>query len=239
MTALELTAPLVVGKRRRANRTLRWRAMIRVGLRMMVHDKLKMIGTLVGVVFAVLLSNQQAGTLIGLLKKNTMFIENSQADIWVVPPNTEQLAPGKSIPEAIAVQARGIAGVAWAEPLLFGGGQVAVPGGSSEAVTVIGTKLPGLRGGPWNMVAGTPEVLAQRRHHDLRGRGQGHAGRAQPGQRAGGQRAQRAGRRLHLGPAPLRAGVRLRRLRSGAAAPQGRRRTAPTSSSSASRPGRA
>jgi len=164
MTAQGATAPLAIpppAVKARPGRhvLLRWRTMVRVGLRMMVHDKLKMIGTLVGVVFAVLLSNQQAGTLMGLLKKNTMFIESSQADIWVVPPNTEQLAPGKFIPEAIAVQARGIAGVAWAEPLLFGGGQVAVPGGSSEAVTVIGTKLPGLRGGPWNMVSGTPEVL--------------------------------------------------------------------------------
>lgn len=139
---------------------LRWRAMIRVGLRMMVHDKLKMIGTLVGVVFAVLLSNQQAGTFLGLLKKNTMFIESAQADLWVLPPNTETLAAGKYINEAISRQARGIEGVAWAEPLLFGGGQIAIPGGSAEAVTIVGTRLPALRGGPWNMVAGSPAALA-------------------------------------------------------------------------------
>jgi putative ABC transport system permease protein len=141
------------------NPLLRWRTMTRIGLRMMVHDKLKMIGTLVGVVFAVLLSNQQAGTFLGLLKKNTMFIESSQADIWMVPPNTDTLAPGKYLPEALSKQARGVAGVAWAEPLLFGGGQIAIPGGSSEAVTIVGTRLPGLRGGPWNMVAGKPSVL--------------------------------------------------------------------------------
>jgi putative ABC transport system permease protein len=139
---------------------LRWRAMTRVGLRMMLHDKLKMLGTLVGVVFAVLLSNQQAGTFLGLLKKNTMFVDSAGADLWMIPPNTETLAAGKPIPEAISRQARGFPGVAWAEPLLFGAGQIAVPGGSSEGVTIIGTKLPGLRGGPWNMVAGDPGVLA-------------------------------------------------------------------------------
>jgi putative ABC transport system permease protein len=125
-----------------------------------VHDKLKMMGTLVGVVFAVLLSNQQAGTFLGLLKKNTMFIDSAGADVWILPPNTETLAPGKYIDEAISRQARGIEGVAWAEPLLFGGGQIAIPGGSAEALTIVGTKLPGLRGGPWNMVAGSPEALA-------------------------------------------------------------------------------
>ena len=36
----------------------------------MFHDKLKMLGTLVGAVFAVVLSNQQAGTFMGLIYKN-------------------------------------------------------------------------------------------------------------------------------------------------------------------------
>jgi putative ABC transport system permease protein len=158
-TAIDVAPPRALTTRVKKSPLLRWRTMTRVGLRMMVHDKLKMIGTLVGVVFAVLLSNQQAGTFLGLLKKNTMFIESAQADIWVVPPNTDTLAPGKYLPEAISKQARGVEGVAWAEPLLFGGGQIAIAGGSSEAVTIVGTKLPGLRGGPWNMVAGDPSVL--------------------------------------------------------------------------------
>jgi putative ABC transport system permease protein len=157
--AIDVAPPRALTTRVKKSPLLRWRTMTRVGLRMMVHDKLKMIGTLVGVVFAVLLSNQQAGTFLGLLKKNTMFIESAQADIWVVPPNTDTLAPGKYLPEAISKQARGVEGVAWAEPLLFGGGQIAIAGGSSEAVTIVGTKLPGLRGGPWNMVAGDPSVL--------------------------------------------------------------------------------
>jgi putative ABC transport system permease protein len=163
--AAEGTSPAARAGRPRAKAAkspaLRWRAMIRVGLRMMVHDKLKMLGTLVGVVFAVLLSNQQAGTFLGLLKKNTMYIDNAGADVWILPPNTEQLAAAKPIPEAISKQARGIEGVAWADPILFGAAQIAIPGGAAEAVTVVGTKLPAMRGGPWNMVAGSPSVLAQ------------------------------------------------------------------------------
>jgi putative ABC transport system permease protein len=143
----------------RRSPTLRFRTMARLGLRMMIHDKLKMLGTLVGVVFAVLLSNQQAGTFLGLLHKNNMVIENAGADIWILPPHLETLAPGKFIPESISRQARGLAGVAWAEPLLFGAGQIAIPGGSSEAVTIVGTRLPALKGGPWNMVAGDGRAL--------------------------------------------------------------------------------
>jgi putative ABC transport system permease protein len=148
-------------KRRRAGAASRWRAMARVGLRMMVHDKLKMIGTLVGVFFAVLLSNQQAGTFLGLIKKNTMFLDNAGADIWLAPRGTEALQGGKSIPEVLSKQVRGMSGVAWAEPLLFGGASVSLPGGGAEGVTVVGTRLPALKGGPWNLVAGEPGVLAR------------------------------------------------------------------------------
>ena len=145
----------------RANGLLRFRILARTGLRMMVHDKLKMLGTLVGVFFAVLLSNQQAGTFLGLLNKNIMFIEKAGADVWITAPNTEALQASKQIPEVIWRQAQGVQGVAWSAPLIFGGAALAIPGGGSEAVQLIGTKLPGLHGGPWNLVKGDASVLAR------------------------------------------------------------------------------
>ena len=49
----------------------RLRATVSLALRMMFHDKAKLIGTTLGVVFAVVLSAQQLGILFGLLQKNT------------------------------------------------------------------------------------------------------------------------------------------------------------------------
>ena len=138
---------------------LRWRTLARVALRMMLHDKLKMAGTLSGVVFAVLLSTQQAGTFMGLLYKNVMFVENTDADIWIAPPGTEAFQPGKPIPESYVLQARVVDGVAWAEPLLYGASTIALPSGGSEAVTLVGIKAPGMHGGPWNVVVGDPQAL--------------------------------------------------------------------------------
>ena len=60
--------------RTRPGALLRWRTLAGVGARMMLHDKLKLLGTLAGVVFAVLLSNQQAGTFLGLIYKNEMYV---------------------------------------------------------------------------------------------------------------------------------------------------------------------
>ncbi|MDX2089276.1 MAG: hypothetical protein SFX73_15580 [Kofleriaceae bacterium] len=49
-------------KTSRAPLLLRMSTMTRVGLAMLFHDKLKLLGTLFGVVFAVVLSDQQAKT---------------------------------------------------------------------------------------------------------------------------------------------------------------------------------
>jgi len=135
------------------------RTMVTVGARMMFHDKLKMIGTMVGVIFAVVLTNQQVGVFLGLLSKNTMFIDNAGAALWVVPAATQTLQAGKPLPMAALYAARTTPGVRWAEPLLFGGATMSLPTGGSEPVTLVGTKSPAWRGGPWNIVAGSVDAL--------------------------------------------------------------------------------
>ena len=140
---------------------LRMRAMARVALRMMFHDKLKLIGTVAGVVFAVLLAVQQLSILFGLLDKNTMFVDHSGADLWIVPPNTELLQPGEQMSDTVLTLARTTPGVDLAEPLLFTGGTLKKPNGGSEPVSLVGTALPAKLGGPWDIVAGDVKELGQ------------------------------------------------------------------------------
>lgn len=146
--------------RGRAGTLAKWRTMARVAVRMMFHDRLKFLGTLAGVVFAVLLSNQQASVFLGLVDRNVMFVDHAGADLWILPASTETLQPGKLISDASLMQARVADGVAWAEPLLFGGATVALPSGGSEPVQLIGTRAPAFRGGPWNVVAGDGHSIA-------------------------------------------------------------------------------
>jgi putative ABC transport system permease protein len=154
-------AGAAAGTTAKAPKHLRFRAMARVGLAMMLHDRLKMGCTLMGVVFAVILTNQQMGTLFGLLEKNTIFVDKAGADLWIVPPRIESLTQVvKPIPEGISTQVRGMPGVAWADPMLFGPAEITLPNGSAEAITVVGARLPALHGGPANMAAGDPRALA-------------------------------------------------------------------------------
>lgn len=143
-------------------RTRRWRAMARIGLRMALHDRAKFAAALIGVVFAVLLSNQQAATFLAILNRNVMVVDaNPDVDIWITPPDTEILQPGKLLSQAPLNQARGTPGVAWAEPILIGGATISLPQGGSEQAVLIGTRGPAWKGGPFNMVAGSRDALAE------------------------------------------------------------------------------
>ena len=146
---------------KRADNRLRWRIMALVGWRMMFHSKLKLVGTLTGVIFAVLLSNQQAGTFLGLMTKNTMFIDHAGADVWVVPSETQTFQAGKPISMATLMVARTYPEQAWSEPLLYGGASINLPNGGSEPLTLVGVQGPLWKGGPWNIVNGEVNVLEQ------------------------------------------------------------------------------
>ena len=139
--------------------SIRWRTMVTIAWRMMFHSKLKMFGTLIGVVFAVILSNQQAGTFLGLIKKNTMFVEYCGADMWIVSPSTLTLQPTKPMGISSLYTARSTKGVAWAEPLLFAGASIQLPAGGSEPIQFVGTAAPRYAGGPWNVVGGSKASL--------------------------------------------------------------------------------
>jgi putative ABC transport system permease protein len=147
--------------RTRASFRQRVRTMAAVGVRMMFYDRTKLLGTLVGVVFAVVLSNQQLGTFFGLIQKNVMLVKNAGADLWLTPKELETPTAGRTIGSAALLQARTVPGVDWAEPLLLQNAAFILPSGGSFGIQLLGTSLPRCKGGPWNLVAGSCEALRQ------------------------------------------------------------------------------
>lgn len=139
----------------------RWQTLGVIGVRMMFFDRLKLAGTLFGVVFAVVLGNFQVGTFLALLFKNRMFVENAPADIWVTPPGTRQFQGGTPLTDAQLNRARSTPGVEWAEPLLVQAAQLKLPNGGTEPVSLVGARAPRFAGGPWNLVAGSTDALLQ------------------------------------------------------------------------------
>lgn len=126
-----------------------------VGWSMMFRDRLKLLGTLFGVVFSVVFACFQMGTCLALVDKNETFVANTEADLWVMSPSVKQLQAGTPLSDLDRARASGTAGVAWVEPLLVRGAQVKLPSGGSEAVTLVGTRAPRFAGGPFHVVAGS------------------------------------------------------------------------------------
>jgi putative ABC transport system permease protein len=147
----------------RGGRAGRVRATLVLAARMMVHDKAKFVGTVLGVVFAVVLAAQQVGILLALLDKNTMFVDNAGADLWVTPPGAEQALPGPQMSTQLLYQARATPGVARASALVMSSASILKPGGGSVAMSLVGVDLETMLGGPWAIVAGAREDL---RHVD-------------------------------------------------------------------------
>jgi putative ABC transport system permease protein len=145
----------------RRHRLGRHRSTIGLGIRMALHAKPKFVGTVLGVIFAVVLAAQQLGVLFGLLDKNTQFVDNAAAEIWIVPPGTTYATPGQKMSVALLNQARVTPGVAEASGLIMAGTTIRKPGGGAEALTLVGVDLDTMLGGPYNIVAGTTDELSQ------------------------------------------------------------------------------
>lgn len=127
----------------------------------MTYNRLRLMATLLGVIFATILSNQAIGTLFGLMEKFAMVERHAKADIWIAPAGTQVLSGGKSIPLSLVYAARGVEGVDLSMPLLFGGGSIRLPNGGAEPLQLIGTAAPHYLGGPWNIIQGSIEQMGQ------------------------------------------------------------------------------
>lgn len=158
--ATRIAASHHASRRRRLGVVGRIGLMAKVGVAMAFYDRSKTVGTLLGVVFAAVLVNQQIGTFLGLVQKNTMYVDSAVADVWIAPPATTQLQAGAPLSIGALAQARTAPGVAWAEPMVLGVALLKRPDGGNEQVSLVGAELPRLAGGPWNVVLGDPSILS-------------------------------------------------------------------------------
>lgn len=126
-----------------------------IALRMLLGDKLKYLGLIVGISFAAMLITQQAGILVGLAHQTGAFIrDTSQADIWLMDPEVRFSQDALALKDTLLYRARSVEGVEWAVPLYFGFVKMKLPDGTRKVVQVVGLDDATLTGGPPEMVVG-------------------------------------------------------------------------------------
>src|SRR3989337_4210674 len=62
--------------------------MVSIARRNLFHDKTRLMITIVGVIFAVVLMTVQIGVYIGFVDSASQLIDNSPADLWITSKNT-------------------------------------------------------------------------------------------------------------------------------------------------------
>ncbi len=133
--------------------------MVDLGLKTLLHDKVRLLITVSGVAFAVTLVLVQVGLFVGLLDNSTITIRKLSADLWVTSKNAPNLDFVHQFPESNLYRARSVPGVARADNLILCFVQVSLPSGAEE--TAIVYAMEDLRGWgiPWRVTSGNVDDL--------------------------------------------------------------------------------
>ena len=130
--------------------------MNRIAIKMLVGDRAKYLGIVMGITFASLLITQQAAIFTGLMTRTYSAITDLRLpDIWVMDPKVQFIDDIKPMQSTKLLNVRGVEGVEWAMPLYKGLLKARLDNGNFQTVNVIGLDDATLIGGPPSMVSGS------------------------------------------------------------------------------------
>ncbi len=126
-----------------------------VALRMLMGNRGKFVGIVLGVTFAALLIAQQASIFCGLMLLTTSQIRDVQgADIWVMDPNVQFIDDIKPMSEVELYRVRGVKGVEWAVRLYKGLSRARLANGTFQQIILLGIDDASMVGAPVEMILG-------------------------------------------------------------------------------------
>ncbi|MDX2117962.1 MAG: ABC transporter permease [Planctomycetota bacterium] len=129
-------------------------------IKMLVGDRAKYIGIIMGLTFASLLITQQAAIFLGLMTRTYSFVSDTpQPDLWVMDPEVQHHADNKPLLDRELYRVRGVEGVAWAVPMFKSFVRLKLPNGAPRQCILIGLDDATLMGAPAEFVSGSAEDL--------------------------------------------------------------------------------
>lgn len=134
--------------------------MLHYALKMLIGDRAKYIGIILGLSFSSFIMAQQAGIFIGLMSRTFGFIKDtSQANIWIMDSKAQYIDDIKPLRETETYRVRSIEGVEWAVPFYKGSIRARLASGNFQTCILIGLDDATLIGGPPQMIEGKIENL--------------------------------------------------------------------------------
>lgn len=129
--------------------------MLFVALKILIGDKAKFIGIILGLSFASFIIVQQASIFIGLMVRTYGFITDTpQPDLWVMDEKVQFIDDIKPLTDTKLLVVRGVEGAAWAVPFYKGLLRARLDNGNFQQCNLIGIDDSTLIGGPPKLLEG-------------------------------------------------------------------------------------
>ena len=131
-----------------------------IAFRNLFNDRLRLIATVIGIVFSIVLVTVQMGLYLGFGRTVTTMIDHASADLWMVPRGTKSFEDPSLLDVHERYRALAINDVTDAIPIVIGFADWRVPSGETTPVFIVGAdpRTGGLQ--PWNLVEGRIEALS-------------------------------------------------------------------------------
>lgn len=133
--------------------------MYSIAFKMLFRDRAKYIMLISALSFAALLMTQQSSVFLGLMRWSTALLQNTQAPIWVMDPNVQQVNEIKMMRNTDLLRVRSVSGVAWAVPFYSSTQQARLFNGHFQSIQLIGLDNSSLIGAPPILLKGDLEDL--------------------------------------------------------------------------------
>jgi putative ABC transport system permease protein len=140
--------------------------MLRVAVKMLLGDRAKYMGLLIGIAFTSFLVTFAGSYLCGFMTRGFALIsENPGADVWVMDPAVESTDQTTNIPDSAVSRVRSVDGVLSAVPLALATTDARFPNGRFQSFQLIGVDdatlfgLPPLRDDVSPAVLRTPDAV--------------------------------------------------------------------------------
>lgn len=130
-----------------------------IAYRNLCHDRARLLVTLTGIVFAVVLVTAQCGLFLGFLTTISGVIDHSRADVWVASRGVKTFDIAMPMPESRYYEVLSVPGVAKASRMVVDFAFWKKPGGGQESIEIVAVDVDSGMGGPWNPVRGDTRVL--------------------------------------------------------------------------------
>ena len=161
-----------------------------LAFRNLFHDRIRLMVTLVGILFSIVLVAVQLGLYLGASRMITANIDHANADLWIMPFGAKSFEEGGMLMSARERhQALATPGVAQVTPIIVGFNEWRKPAGGSSRVVIIGADAEAgavtplwLETGTWEDIKAPDSIAVDKTYlHELGIEGIGSSAQIGPG----------------------------------------------------------